>query len=128
MKEKDLYVDNKTHEIILFAEKENETYEAITSGSYVVEHHLDDFFLMKENLEIMLRKQLKGNEISPVYYFMVMQDMGPGDLAKRVGISKRKLRKHFKPDIFAKLDDSTLQKYALVFGLNVEQIMEINTH
>jgi len=57
-----------------------------------------------------------------------MQDMGPGDLAKRVGISKRKLRKHFKPDIFAKLDDSTLQKYALVFGLNVEQIMEINTH
>ena len=56
---------------------------------------------------------------------MLMQDMGPGDLAKRVGISKRKLRKHFRPDVFAKLNDAMLQKYAVVFGVSIDELKMI---
>jgi len=128
MKEKDLYIDGKNYEMILFAEKEDESYDAIKSGSYVVKHFLSDFYLKKENLDKALHEKLKEGNISPVFYYMLMQDMGPGDLAKRVGISKRKLRKHFRPGFFAKLDDVTLQKYAIVFGITVEQIKEINIH
>ncbi|MCK9398651.1 MAG: hypothetical protein M0Q51_01480 [Bacteroidales bacterium] len=128
MKEKDLYIDSKNYEMILFAEKEDESYDAIKSGSYVVKHFLSDFYLKKENLDKALHEELKEGNISPVFYYMLMQDMGPGDLARRVGISKRKLRKHFRPDVFAKLDDVTLQKYAIVFGITVEQIKEINIH
>lgn len=128
MKEKDLYIDGKNSEMILFAEKEDKSYDAIISGSYVVKHFLSDFYLKKENLDKVLREGMKKRNISPVFYYMLMQDMGPGDLAKRVGISKRKLRKHFRPDVFAKLEDVTLQKYALVFGITVEQIKEINIH
>ena len=122
MKEKDLYIENKMQEMILFAEKDDETYDAIKSGSYVVEHFLSDFYLKKENLEKALREELKKGIISPVFYYMLLQDMGPGDLAKRVGISKRKLRKHFRPDIFAKLGDAMLQKYAIVFGVDVAKM------
>jgi len=128
MKEKDLYIDGKNSEMILFAEKEDKSYDAIISGSYVVKHFLSDFYLKKENLDKVLREGMKKRNISPVFYYMLIQDMGPGDLAKRVGISKRKLRRHFRPDIFAKLDDITLQKYAVVFGITVEQIKEINIH
>ena len=128
MKEKDLYIENKKQEMILFAEKDDKTYGAIKSGSYVVKHFLSDFYLKKENLEKALREELKKGNISPVFYYMLLQDMGPGDLAKRVGISKRKLRKHFRPDAFAKLSEAMLQKYAIVFGVTVEQIKEINIH
>lgn len=126
MKEKDLYIDNKIHEIILFAEKEDESYAPIVCGSYAVKHHLEDFFQMKENLDRSLREDLKQGKISPVFYYMQMQDMGPGDLAKRIGISKRKLRKHFLPEVFEKLDEITLQKYAVVFGVSIDRIRDIN--
>lgn len=122
MKEKDLYIDNKNNEIILFAEKEDESYEAIKSGSYAVKHYLDDFFKLKENLDRALREDIRKGKISPAYYYMLMEDMGEGDLAKRVGISKRKLRKHFMPQVFVKLDHVILQKYALVFGVSVDKL------
>jgi hypothetical protein len=128
MKEKDLYIENNTHEIILFAEKEDESYEAIKCGSFAVKHYLGDYILMKENLDKALRKDLKSGNITPVYYYMLMQDMGPGDLARRVGISRRKLRKHFRPGVFAKLNDDTLQKYAVVFGITVEQLKQNTTY
>jgi len=122
MKEKDLYIENIKQEMILFAEKDDKTYGAIKSGSYVVQHFLSDFYLKKENLEKALREELKKGNISPVFYYMLLQDMGPGDLAKRVGISKRKLRKHFRPDFFAKLSDAMLHKYAVVFGVDVAKM------
>jgi hypothetical protein len=126
MKEKDIYIDYKTHEIILYAEKEDESYAPVVCGSYAAKHHLDEFFRMKENLEKTLRQDLLDGKISPVYYFMLMQDMGPGDLAKRVGISQRKLNKHFRPDVFIKLNDITLQKYAVVFGISIDKLKETN--
>lgn len=122
MKEKDLYIENKSNEIILFAEKADESYGAIKSGSYAVKNYLEDFFKLKDNLDRALREDIAKGKISPVFYYMLMEDMGEGDLAKRVGISRRKLRKHFRPDIFTKLDQAILYKYALVFGVNVDKL------
>jgi hypothetical protein len=128
MKEKDLYIENKSNEIILFAEKEDESYGAIKSGSYAVKHYLGDYYKLKENLDKELREEIRIGKISPVFYYMLMEDMGEGDLAKRVGISKRKLHKHFMPEVFDKLGDEIHQKYAIVFGITVEQLKEINLH
>ena len=126
MKEKDLIIEDEMQQVILFAEKEDESYAPVKSGSYLVKHFLDDFFLKKNNLDKKQREEIQKGNISPVFYYMLIQDMGPGDLAKRVGISKRKLRKHFRPDVFAKLDDVKLQKYAEIFGVSVEKIKDIN--
>jgi len=128
MKEKDLYIENKIHEIILFAEKEDESYGEILCGSYAVKHNLDGFFQMKDKLDKALRLELQAGKISPVFYYMVMQDMGPGDLAKRIGISRRKLRKHFRPEVFEKMNDKIYQKYAVVFGITLTQLKELNIH
>ena len=125
MKEKDLKVDYKQHEVILFAEKDDKKYDAVQTGSFMVKNYLDDHLMKRENLDKELRAELNKGNISPVYYFMVFQDMGPGDLARRVGISKRKLRKHFKPEVFAKLDEVMLQKYAIVFAVTVEELKSL---
>ena len=117
MKEKEIKVDSKGQEIVLFVEKEDETYAPVQSGSYITENFLDDFLQKKENLAKQLKEELNKGNISPVYYYMVLQDMGPGDLAKRVGISQRKLKKHFRPEVFAKLSEKMLGKYEVVFGV-----------
>jgi hypothetical protein len=122
MKEKDLKVSFKEHELILYAEKEDQTYGEIVTGSHVSKHYLDDYYFKKENLDKELHADLRSGKISPVYYYMLMQDMGVGDLAKRIGISKRKLRKHFTPEGFAQLDQATLDKYSVVFGVKVKEI------
>ena len=119
MKEKDIKIDYKPHEVILYAEKEDQSYAPVQTGANMPAYYLDDFYFKKEHLEKKLRKELAEGRISPVYYYMLMQDFGPGDLARRVGISKRKLRKHFRPEVFAKLSDKMLERYAVVFGVRV---------
>lgn len=127
MKENDLYVEFQDHKLILYAEKEDESYGEIASGSYAVMHHLDLFNQLREDLDKKLRGDLQAGKISPLYYFMLMQDMGPGDLAKRVGISRWKLKKHIKPSNFSRLGDRILEKYAVVFGVSIDRIKELKT-
>ena len=122
MKEKDLKIDFREQEVVLYAEKEDESFGVIITGSHAAKNYLDDYYYKHKNLDKELRIDLAKGKISPVYYYMTMQDMGLGDLAKRIGISKRKLRKHFTPEGFASLDEKTMQKYAVVFGVTVVQL------
>lgn len=122
MKEKDLKVDFKEQEVVLYAEKEDHTFGAMVTGSFASKHYLDDYFSKQKNLDKNLRMEMEQGKISPVYFFMKMQDMGIGDLAKRIGISKRKLRRHFKPENFAKLNQAVLEKYAVVFGVPADEL------
>ena len=122
MKEKDIKVEYKERELVLYAEKEDKSYGEVVTGSYVMKHYLDDYYYKQKNLAKELHAELEKGKISPVYYYMLMQDMGIGDLAKRIGISKRKLRRHFRPELFEKLDQETLDKYAMVFGIGVEEL------
>ena len=125
MKEKDLYIEFKPHEMVMFVEKDDESYGPIISGSHISKHYLEDSFKMKKNLDLKLRERMKKGEISPVYYYMLMQEMGEGDLAKRVGVSKRALKKHFRPRYFNELKLSTIKRYADVFDVNVAMMFQI---
>lgn len=119
MKEKDLYVDYKPQQLIYYVEKEDASYGPLLSGSYISKHYLDDYYEKMEKLEKSLREQLNNGEISPVYYFMILQSFGEGDLASRVGVSRRKLKRHFQIKHFAKLRLSHLKKYAEAFDVPV---------
>ena len=46
MKEKDSRVDN-SHQLVLYVEKEDQTYGPVQTGSYMVENYLDDLFEKK---------------------------------------------------------------------------------
>ncbi len=117
MKEKELYVEYTPQQHVYYVEKEDEIYGPVLSGSYISKHHLDDYWNKRKNLEMKLRKQLHSGEISTVYYYMVLQEMGEADLASRVGISRHKLHKHFKPAYFNRIKIKTLKKYAEVFNV-----------
>lgn len=47
-------------------------------------------------------------------------------LSQYTGISRRKIRKHMKPEIFNKLDTDTLQKYAEAFNITLEELTNMD--
>lgn len=124
MKEKDLYVDFEPQKSVYYVEKNDNTYGPIISGSQLSANYLDDFYLKRKKLEESLRKQMINNEISPVFYYMTLLEMGPKDLATRLGISSRKLRRIFKPEYFMQLNIIKLKLLADIFNIPVSNLFQ----
>ena len=43
-------------------------------------------------------------------------------LSSYVGFWKWRVKRHFKPSVFAKLNDKILKKYADTFGVSIEEL------
>jgi len=125
MKEKDLYIDFKSQQSVYYVEKDDESYGPVLSGSQLAKNYLDDFYEKRLKQEKALREQLKKGEISPVYYYLIMQEYGEGDLASRAGVSLKKLRKHYKMENFIKLKLIQLKKYAEAFDIPLVKMFSL---
>ncbi|WP_223032181.1 hypothetical protein [Hanstruepera marina] len=82
---------------------------------------------IKERVE-NARQRVLNNETSPIEYYMELHKMDLPILASYVGIWKWRVKRHFKPSIFNKLSNKTLEKYANVFDISIEQLKNIELH
>lgn len=122
MKEQDLFIDFEQHRLVYYVEKDDHSFGPIISGSHISSNYLDDFMLKKTNLEASLRKQVISNEISPVQYYMVLQEIGPKDLASRLGVGLKRLNKICKPKYFNQLRIEKLKTLADIFNIPVSNL------
>ncbi|MFL9844666.1 hypothetical protein [Flavobacterium rhizosphaerae] len=76
---------------------------------------------IKERTEAA-RQQVIAGQASPVLYFMELNKMDVGILSSYAGIWKWRVKRHFKPGVFAGLSQKTLQKYADVFSITVNEL------
>ncbi|NVO02563.1 MAG: hypothetical protein HXX09_07640 [Bacteroidetes bacterium] len=127
MKEKDAIVDFNDHQVVLYTEKEDDSLGPVQTGSYISKNYLDDYRLKHKNLDDSLLVKLQNNEISPIYYFMTMEDLTISELAGRVGIASFKVKSHLKPEGFLKMRVGTLKKYAEVFNVPLANMLQIIT-
>jgi hypothetical protein len=67
-------------------------------------------------------KKVRAGELSPIAYFMEKQLMDVSLLSKYMGKWKWTVQKHMKPSVFEKLDNDTLNKYAGIFNITVEEL------
>lgn len=125
MKEKELFVDYEAQQLVYYVEKEDASYGQVVSGSYLAKHYLDDYFSKVKHWDESMRKQLEKGEISPIYYYMIMQSFGEGDLASRVKVCKRRLKKHFKMEHFVKMKLSMLKRYADAFDIPLVNMFQL---
>jgi hypothetical protein len=126
MKEKEGFVDCPEQQLILYVEKDDGTYGPMQTGSYLTKNYIDDYFEKRNRLEVTLREQVKRNEISPVAFYMTLEDLSVAETASRVGISQRKIKKHMSPQHFRKIPASVLDKYAEVFNVTVTALNELS--
>jgi len=68
------------------------------------------------------KQQVLNGEASPIVYFMEVNKMDLTILASYVGMWKWRVKRHFKPDVFAKLNDKILKKYADTFEVSIEEL------
>ena len=125
MKEKDSIIDCPQQQVILYVEKEDGNYEPMQTGSYLTKNFLDDYQLKRKNLEEALKKQIYSGEISPIYYYMVLEDLTLSELSSRVGIRKGKVKKHLEAKEFEAIPEETLRKYCDVFNVTINDIRNL---
>jgi len=80
--------------------------------------------LFQERIEAA-RKRVVAGEISPIVYYMEKNLLDPLNLAMMAGISIWRVKRHFKPRIFQRLNEKTLKKYATAFNINIEQLRKV---
>jgi hypothetical protein len=68
------------------------------------------------------RQQVINGQASPVVYFMELSKMDIGILAGYVGMWQWRIKRHFKPKVFAGLSDKVLQKYATAFLITTDEL------
>jgi hypothetical protein len=68
------------------------------------------------------RKLVLNGEASPIMYFMELNKMDLAVLASYVGMWQWRVKRHFNAEIFKKLSDSKLSKYAAAFGISLDAL------
>jgi hypothetical protein len=78
-----------------------------------------DFF--NERAEDAKQKVLAG-KVSPIVYYMEKILADPLGLSMMAGIALWRVKLHFRPFFFKRLNDKTLAKYAEAFNISPEQL------
>ncbi len=74
------------------------------------------------------REQVEKKNASPLLFFMEYRLMDVGILAGYTGFWKWQIKRHLKPDVFNKLPDKKLKKYAEAFNIKVEDLKSMTVH
>lgn len=114
-------------EDVCYALDENGNYVAVLSTGWQpkTDALLQAWEVINEKVE-EVRQQVLSGELSPIAYYMEKNLMDLKLLSDYVGLPKRKIRKHLKPDRFKKLDEEILLKYAETFGISVEMLRDFS--
>ncbi|MBC8321618.1 MAG: hypothetical protein H8E34_12945 [Bacteroidetes bacterium] len=72
------------------------------------------------------RQNVINGKLSPIAYYIEKNIMDTALVAKYMYMPKWKIKKHLKPYNFSKLSDDVLEKYALVFGINKHELVDID--
>ncbi len=127
MKEKDGIADCPEQQMILYVEKEDGQYGPMQTGSYISANYLDDFFFKRKNLEASLLKRVQSGEISPIHYYMILEDLTLSELASRVRLCKWTVKRHLKTRNFGIIKAPVLDRYATVFNVTTEELKKLGS-
>ena len=76
------------------------------------------------NLE-KTRKTVLAGEKSPLAYHMERRQMIPDILGKTAGIAVFRVKRHLRPEIFARLKNPVLERYAKALAITMEELKTV---
>jgi hypothetical protein len=71
------------------------------------------------------RKAVIEGRKSPLAYYMELRQMIPAFLGKTAGIATFRVKRHLRPEIFAKLKPSVLDTYAKALSITREELKTV---
>lgn len=121
-------LENFTREVC-YVKNEKGRYETDLSIGWETKKVALD--LAWENIEERIEQakmQVLAGEVSPIMYFMELKLMDLSVLSGYTGFWKWQIQRHMKPDIFRKLSDAKLLKYAEVFDVDINELKNFKKH
>lgn len=112
-------------------------YATDQSGKYVTEQSLgwdikitalDAAWQDIEARKAIAHKKVLNGEASPLLFFMERGLMDIGILAGYTGYWKWQVKRHLKPAVFNELSEKKLQRYAVVFNVDIDDLKNMNEH
>lgn len=128
MKKKDVPQDNSKMEAakmteLLYITDENDNYTTANSKGWDAKNLAleESMELINERVE-QAKKDFLAGKSSPIPYFMELNKMDYQILASYVGLWQWRVKRHSKPNVFKKLSDKILQKYADAFEITLDEL------
>jgi hypothetical protein len=117
------YADNKK---ALYATDDDGHYRIVSSSGWEVEEEATKqaLYELKRLADEALEK-VRRKEASPLLYHMYAQRMDLQVLAQTTGLFQWRIRRHFRPKVFARLSDSFLKRYSEVLGISVNDLKKV---
>jgi hypothetical protein len=125
MKEKDGIVDCPEQQVILYVEKEDGKYGPIQTGSYLTKNFLEDYELKRKHLEESLKSGVQAGKFSPIYLYMVLEDLTISELSSRVKFRQGKVKSHLEVKHYQSMKTEVLERYAEVFNVTVNDLLRL---
>ena len=113
-------------EKIIYAIGEEGHYDTASSTGWEIEEAVTKQALWelerqaRESYELAVQKK-----VSPLYYHMYAQRMNLQILSQSTGLFQWRIKRHFKPEIFAKLEADLLMRYSDALGIDIETLKRI---
>ena len=112
---KAVYAKDAGGHIVAVASKGWEVEEIVTSQAVEEMDALAD----------SARQNVLNGLSAPLEYWMYARRMDLPLLAQSTGIWRWRIRRHFRPEIFARLSPSILTRYAQALGLTIEELQHL---
>lgn len=66
--------------------------------------------------------RVRAGHASPIEYHMYRHRLDSPTLAQETGLWHWRVKRHFRPAVFARLGERTLRRYAQVFGMTIDEL------
>ena len=111
---------------LLYAVDENGKYVGVPSSGWEAES-----FSTELAVNEMIRQRddawqrARDGRTSPLEYHMYRNRMDFDTLVMTTGLWRWRVRRHFRPGVFAKLSDALLMRYATAMGISIESLKQL---
>ena len=111
---------------IQYAVDENGKYTLVPSSGWEPVNIANDqaWGTIGEGLSKVI-EEVSAGKLSPLAYHMGKGLMDIPLLAKYVRLSRWKVKRHLRPDVFRRLPLNVLERYAKLFNISIEELQKV---
>lgn len=117
-----------TREVCYATDSEGKYVTELSTGWDVKTKALDVAWQEIDQRIAAAKQKVLNKEASPLLFFMEYRMMDASILADYTGFWQWQIKRHLKPEVFDKLSDKKLEKYAEAFNVKVADLKSMNVH
>lgn len=117
-----------TKEVCYAVDKDGRYTTTLSSGWEVKTTALNMAWKDIEQRIESVRERVKRNEVSPLLFFMEVRLMDLELTAAYTGFWQWQIKRHLKPQVFKKLSEKKLARYAKAFNVSVSDLLTMTWH